>query len=398
MSLQEYVPPLDLASRGMPTPSQVMDDISSWSAKAREIIVGASNHAGTDSLPSFTGRANFEADVASALQARLLQLLQQKLSGAAQALLKEAKATITSLERDASSLGNGADAGAAAVEMPLDALFHPVEAQNASSIRTAPLDADDASNPIRSSRAYISALQDDLRGRSNKVESLASLYETPLSAMSRELKIYRAELEGDERFADASAAIQASFDSLIASSRSDIETGLSDLLDRSDGIGGWRRRCSHVVSDAAYRGLGQPLTGQQDPERIESSPAARHENVGATLEASAGAKHIRGVFTRPSGTRASARFPPDRPSRRRCCRSSRCFSESIVELGPGTCSLYRRRPPSPPADAASLTSLLQCEPGALAELIGADTRLHRVRLAHIATVASPGCVGTSFAA
>ncbi|ETS62737.1 hypothetical protein PaG_02475 [Moesziomyces aphidis] len=452
MSLQEYVPPLDLASRGMPTPSQVMDDVSSWSAKAREIIVGASNHAGTDSLPSLlaelsdvhelakvrrslrlamqrarrivsrklgagdetedkirqsalakvhTEMQNFEADIASALQARLLQLLQQKLSGAAQALLKEAKATITSLERDAASLGNGADAGAAAVEMPLDALFHPVEAQNASSIRSAPLDADNPSNPIRSSRSYISALQDDLRGRSNKVESLASLYETPLSAMSRELKIYRAELEGDERFADASAAIQASFDSLIASSRSDIETGLSDLLDRSDGIAigaedGLPRATSLTMQLIAVLATAH---AQQD----QSASRALRPPVTKMLE-----RHWRprlersipGVFTRPSGTgertvSAGSSFSTS------MLQILALLSESIVELGPALAGpelagLVRQilegvatsraavstaADHQAAADAASLTSLLQCEPGALAELIGADTRLHRVRLA-----------------
>lgn len=273
-SFWSFAPNLDLNAKETPSPSQSFADLTPWSTKARETIVRGSDNAAAVSLRSLLSRLSDVSDLAlvrsslriashrarrivarkiagsqtlidgprreavtmihselqqleeaidAVLQERLLHLLEQKLSSAVKELLQETERIVSSLDKG-SQLQNDASAR---VDAPLDALFHPIDAE-----ATQHSPGGNAS-PSSSSLTFTAALQDHVRGRSKQVNRLASLYEVPLATLSEELQLYQAELEIDERFASASDSIRSKFDSILSSSKAEVETGLNGLLEQA---------------------------------------------------------------------------------------------------------------------------------------------------------------------
>lgn len=427
-SFWAFTPHLDLNAKEAQTSSPTFADLASWSTKARETIIRGSDNAGPVSLRSLLSELSdvgelalvrsslrialhrarrivarklvgaqestderrqeavtkvhlelqqLEEAIDAVLQERLLHLMEQKLNRAVKELLQETEHIVSSLDK----VSRSQEDDSSEVDAPLDALFHPIEAETTRS------NTNGKASASSSSRTFTAALQDHVRGRSKQVDRLASLYEAPLATLTEELQLYQAELEADERFAGASESIRAKFDSILASSRSEMETGLTALLEQAqsssrvdDGQAQVSRSTSLVMRVVAV------LAGAASPQHKTREP------VKAALER----------FWRPQLERrlshmltvgsASTQPASDAVSAPMLCALA-TVSESIVQLGsalagPELAEQVRSvlvsladDDATSAADTKALRALLACEAASLSEHIAADASLHRVRLA-----------------
>lgn len=421
-SLWKFSPPIGLESQKI----HLLDDLSSWSTKAREVLAdGSSNSASApDTLRSLLSELSdvgelvivrrslrlalqharkllsrklagpsgstdksrqevlarsmsemqkLEASMDAVVQERLLHLIKQKLNHAVQELLAETGIKVSKLQGKKS----GADLKADTVNTPLHALFHAVESSDAASVD---VQADKAVNSAQASRAFAASLQDHVCGRSQGIDRLASLYETPLSNLTEDLQVYQDELEADESFAGSTASIKSSFGDLLASSRAEVEKGLSGLLDQA----------SSATSDASSVSMPTALVMRLIAVLTPTSKDNIRQPVKIALKR----------FWRPK--------VEQRISNLLCAENSEetasstvsaplvlalaILSDAIVQLGPALAgpelaqearsileSVASKKTTND--DAEALKALLACDATGLSEHLSVHTSLHRVRLA-----------------
>ncbi len=368
-SFWTFAPAVDLESKKTPSQTEDFTDLSTWSAKARESVVGPDSSKSVSlrsllselsdvselasvrrSLRIALRRARrivsrkldhehhaeavthvhselqkFESSIDSILQERLLQLMQQKLQLAVRELLDKTQHSVS-------------DAGVQG-ESPLDALFAPVDGE-------------------ASDREGV--LEDHVRGRSKQVDELARLYEGPLGRLADDLRMYQGELEADERF-DSSESIRAQFDSIVVESREEVERGLNELLDRTqatDTAAGEMSRSTLLVL-RIIAVLAEPATGTEVREPLV---AALERFWGPQIE-----RRIR--------TLLSASSTSESPVSDTTLSALATLSESIIHLGPALFGVELAR------SVHSLLSTLFPDETIAALLAGEDARLHTIRLA-----------------
>ncbi|CBQ71713.1 conserved hypothetical protein [Sporisorium reilianum SRZ2] len=431
-SFWSFTPHLDVVAKETQSPAPGFADLASWSTKARETIIRGSDTAAPVSVRSLLSEMSdvgelalvrsslrialhrarrivarklagqqgpaderrkeavtkihseleqFEEAMDAVLQERLLHLMEQKLNRAVKELLQETERIVSSLDQQSESQNDDATR----VDTPLDALFHPIEAET---IRPS---ANGIANASSSSRAFTAALQDHVCGRSKQVDRLASLYEAPLATLSEELLLYQTELKADERFAGASDSIQAKFDSILACSRREVETGLNALLEQAqsssndaEGQAQVSRASSLVMRIIAVL-AGAASSGQQ-----------AREPVKAALERFWRPQLERRIFHILDMASASAK-PASDTTVSSVSASMLCalatLSESIVQLGPALAGPELAEQvrsvlvgladngATSAGDSEAIRALLACDAASLSEHIAADASLHRIRLA-----------------
>lgn len=436
-SLWSFAPFLDLESQDSKAPGQVLAELSSWSIKAREIIIGASGSTAPDTLRSLLSELSdvselavirrslrlalhrvrrivsrklvgaegskderhqeaetkvhaelqqLEEAVDSILQERLVHLMEQKLQHAGQELLSNTEQLVASLQPGSKPQ----DDASLHVDPPLVALFHSIEAEAASGSGRS---ADEAASPTKASHIFAATLQDHVSGRSQQVDRLASLYETPLATLSAEVHLYQRELEADERFAEASSSIRARFDSILASSRAEVEKGLTDMLDQeaqptsetgvatSVSISTWLvMRLIAVLATATW--TKEASTKSRQPVKAALERIWRpqlEQRISAVLEGS-------------TASHTSSDASESSVSTSMLCALA-MLSESIVQLGPALAgpelaqqvrSILDGVATSEGAsanDTVALRALLACDAASLSKHIATDASLHRIRLA-----------------
>lgn len=438
-SLWSFVPHLDLESSEQGSSSKLLSDLSAWSTKAREVLIvghaeANKGHTSFETLRTLLSELNevselalvrkslrtalhrarrivarklaasdgsveesrqeatakvdselqqFEETIDSILQERLLHLMEQQLQHAVKELLSETAKVVTSLQRNKEQ-----------ADMPLDVLFHPIESD------AAVLEGGIAANTTSSSRTFAAALQDHVCGRSEHVNRLASLYETPLATLSQELKLYQAELEADEKFADASTSIRARFDTILASSWMDIEKGLADLLDKQNSDS------TAMIGVSDFRQAAVPMTTSLVMRLIAVLALPDVSNSAGSKRFRPPVKAALERFWRPEiEQRVSSILQISRASSTSdlCVSASllcalATLSESILQLGPALAgpelaeqvramleALLNLQSSKNDAaarhDAELLRALLASDAASLSKVVAKETGLHRVRLA-----------------
>ncbi|SPO22972.1 uncharacterized protein UTRI_01650 [Ustilago trichophora] len=441
-SLWSFAPFLDLESQDSKAPGQVLAELSSWSAKAREIIIGASGSTAPDTLRSLLSELSdvselavirrslrlaihrvrrivsrklvgaegskderhqeaetmvhaelqqLEEAVDSILQERLVHLMEQKLQRAGQELLSNTEQVVASLQPGSKPQ----DDASLRVDPPLVALFHSIEAEAASGSSRS---ADEVASPTKASHTFAATLQDHVSGRSQQVDRLASLYEIPLATLSAEVHLYQRELEADERFAEASSSIRARFDSILASSRAEVEKGLTDMLDQAQPTSETSVATSVSISTSLVMRLIAVLaTGTWTKEASTKSrqpiKAALERIWRPQLE-----QRISAVLKGSTASHASLDASESSESSESSVSTSMLcalamLSESIVQLGPALAgaelaqqvrSILDGVATSEGAsanDTVALRALLACDAASLSKHIATDASLHRNRLA-----------------
>ncbi|KAJ1029841.1 hypothetical protein NDA13_003080 [Ustilago tritici] len=438
-SLWGFAPFLDLENSEKHSAEQVMGDLSTWSTKAREVLIdghaeGTKNHAPLDTLrtllselanvselalvrrslrtalhrarrivarkliPSDAVKENrrqaasakvdseleqLEEAIDSILQERLSHLMEQKLQHAVQALLTETGKIVSSLQSNS-----------AEVDTPLDALFHPIGADIASS--EARIDATAAANPTQASRTFAVALQDHVCGRSQRIDKLASLYETPTAALSQELKLYQTELEADGRFASASTSIRARFDNILADSRQEVEKGLMDLVDQQQSASAASKSAAAVSMSTSLGMRLIAVLALRESSEDAGTPKGLRQPVKAALERFWRPEVEQRVSTVLQASNSSSSSESSASAPLLCALAT--LSECIVQLGPALAGpelaeqvraiieslLALRRSAKDAAaahDAVTLKALLESDTASLSKIVAKDSGLHRIRLA-----------------
>ena len=427
-SFWSFAPHLDSNVKEANAPALTFDDLALWSTKARETLVRGADNASPVSLRSLLseltevrelalvrsslritlhracriisrklagsqGSADerrkeavtkiqselqqLEDAIDAILQVRLLHLMEKKLNSAGKKLLTETGQIVSSSGKGLESQEDAANR----VDAPLDALFHPIE------VDTAP-----ESNAISSSsRAFTAALQDHVCGRSKQVDRIASLYETPLATLSEELQQYQLELEANERFAQASKSIRAKFDSILASSRAEVETGLNKLLeqvqsssDGRDGKVGVSTSISLVMRILAV--LSGATTSAEEVREPVKSALERHWRPQLERQLS---EMLKVGMTQTD----AASDTTDSSVSVSMLRALVTLSESIVQVGPALAGpelaaqvrsvllgLADSNATSA-GDSAAVRALLACDAASLRPHVAGIPSLHRVRLA-----------------
>lgn len=384
----------DLPFESQLSPTQVMSDLSEWSKKAQQTLIGAASQPAPDSLRSLlldlsevsqlagvrktlslallrTRRIvsrklaapdastderrqealskvqselqSMEEAIDRILQERLLELAESKLKHAVQELLEET--------------GKAIQPGSAEDDMPLEALFSPIEVSPAKN------------DPARSSRSFAAALQRHVRGGSSNLDRLARLYEVPRAALAEELQLYEGEWKTDERFASSIASIRARFESILANSRMEVETGLMELQEQ-------------LTAKMEEGGEATSLITRLIALLTKANEAGVREPVKRALEG----------FWRPQvEQRVSTLFQGD--SSTTLLQSLSLLSESVLKLGPALAGpelatqvreILHTLSTSEGLrgeDKELLQGLLACTAGELRKKLGEDEELHRVRLA-----------------
>lgn len=437
-SLLRFAPHLNLEGQEQHSFTQAWTELSSWSAKARETIVGNSQNTSSATLrlllselsevselslvrssfrialhrarrivarklaalPGSTNEHRQEAvskihaelerledAIDAILQERLLQLMSQKLGHAVKDLLLETEKIVSSLsgapKLQADPLSR--------VDAPLDALFHPVESQTASG----PGQLHASTAGPKHSRAFALALQDHVSGRSKQVDRLASLYEKPLATLLQELQLYEKELGTDKRSAMESESIRTKFESILSASRAEVETGLVRLLEQA-------QASSKVDAELADHETGASKSTWLIMRIIAVLPSSTssedqiREPVNAALERFWRPRLELRIATLPMVNTATVGMASDatNPS---VSDSMLCalamLSESIVQLGPALAGpeLARQvrnvledianRDSTSASDSKLVRALLTCDAASLSHQIAGVPSLHRIRLA-----------------
>ncbi|SPO24684.1 uncharacterized protein UTRI_01650_B [Ustilago trichophora] len=435
-SLWSFAPFLDLEGQESKAPGHVLAELSSWSTKAREVIIGASGSTAPDTLRSLLLELSDVSELAlvrrslrlalhrahrivsrklvgaegskderhkeaetkvhaelqqleeatdSILQERLVHLMEQKLQHAGQELLSNAEQLVASLQPGSKPQDNAS----LHVDPPLVALFHSIEVEAAPGSSRS---ADKVASPTKASHAFAATLQDHVSGRSQQVDRLASLYETPLATLSAELHLYQRELEADERFAEASSSIQAKFDSILASSREEVEKGLTDMLEQAESTAetgvanGVSISTSLVMRLIAVLATTTSTKEASTKSRQPVKAALKHiwrpqleQRISAMLKASADSQAV------PDATESSVSTS--------LLYALTMLSESIVQLGPALAGPELAEQVRDilegvvtsegvsAKDIAALRSLVTCDAASLGKHIATDASLHRIRLA-----------------
>ncbi|GAC96479.1 hypothetical protein PHSY_004059 [Pseudozyma hubeiensis SY62] len=431
-----FAPHLDLEAKEPHSPAHFLTELSSWSTKARETIIGSSESASpatlhfllsdlsdvselalvrsslrvalhrarrivarklAGSLSSTDERRReamstihceldrLEESIDKTLQGRLLSLIERTLKDAAQSLLKEAEKIVFALN---SGMVSRVDSQSR-VEAPLDDLFHPIEADDRASLK-------EVANPSASSRAYAATLQDDVCGRSKQIDRLVSMYEGPLATLSQELQSYRAELGSDARFVGALASIDAKYDSVLAASRVELETGFKKLLEQESSSSSERtgESVDHQVGVLESTSLVMRIIAVLSV-RTSSGNKIR-EPVKAALERfwlpqleqriSSALKSGNPVNAKLQDTAKSSVSTP------LLCALA-ILAESIVQLGPalagpelalqvrGILEWISNNETTSASDSEQIRELLTADATTLSKHIAADAGLRRIRLA-----------------
>lgn len=435
-SFWAFAPHFDPGAKEPHSSANFLTEVSSWSMKARETIIGSSESAGPATLQSLlsdlsnvselalvrsslhvalhrarrivarklagslsstderrreaTATIHCELDrleesIDTALQGRLLNLMERTLKDAAQNLLQETEKVVFALNSETVSRTDSQSQ----VEAPLEALFHPIEADDRASPK-------EVANPSSSSRAYAATLQDDVCGRSKQIDRLVSMYEGPLATLLQELQSYQAGLASDERLAGALASIDAKYDSILAASREELETGLRKLLEHessslSERTGGsvdrqveLSKSTSLVMRIIAVLSVS-PSSGGKMREPVKSAlerfwRPQLEQCISTTLQSG------NSVNAKPQDTAKSS------VSTSLLCALA-ILAESIVQLGPALAGPelavqvrnilegISNNETMSASDSAQIRELLTADPTTLSKHIAADASLRRIRLA-----------------
>ncbi|KAJ9478410.1 Conserved oligomeric Golgi complex subunit 1 [Pseudozyma hubeiensis] len=431
-----FAPHLDPEAKERHSPAHFLTELSSWSTKARETIIGSSESAGpatlrfllsdlsdvselalvrsslgvalhrarrivarklAGSLSSTDERRRqatatihceldrLEESIDTTLQGRLLHLMERTLKDAAQDLLQETEKIVFALNSGTVSRVDSHSR----IEAPLDALFHPIEADDRASLK-------EVANPSSSSRAYAATLQDDVCGRSKQIDRLVSMYEGPLATLSQQLQSYRAELGSDERFVGALASIDAKYDSALAASRAELETGFKKLLEQE----------SSSSSERTGESVGRQSGASESTSLVMRMIAVLFIRTSSGNKIREPVKAVLERFWRPqleqristtlkSGNPVNAK--PQDTAKSSVSTSLLCalatLAESIVQLGPALAGpelavqvrnilegISNNKTMSA-SDSAQIRELLIADPTTLSKHIAADASLRRIRLA-----------------
>ncbi|SNX83399.1 uncharacterized protein MEPE_02106 [Melanopsichium pennsylvanicum] len=437
-SLWRFAPHLDLESQECHVPKQVLAEVSAWSTKARDIVVGTSGSTAPDTLrfllfelsdvselalvrrslrltvdrtlrivtrklsadDGATDERRQEAIVKvhfelkqlkeaidAILRERLLHLTEQKLKDAVQELIDSTQQMVFSLRsgskvRDmaegALSMGSKVrDMDEDALSMPLDALFHPIEAD---SLRDR-IGKGETQNPTSASRIFAAALQDHICGRSKQVHQLASLYETPLATLSEEVQLYWMELEADESFADVSEAVRGQFENILAASRAEVQKSLVEMLDQpqpSEGTG------LSMATSLVIRLIAVLAKDVNDGFKIRSPVKTALERFWRPQLDSRISSLLKKDIVNQVGSEASVS-----PL---MLTALAIVSESIVCLGPALAGPELAQQVrdvletvvangfATDVDADAIRALLACDATSLSKYIAANINLYRIRL------------------